>query len=101
MLHTIFLIAFLIALAAKMADCITTYIGVDVKKVAVEGDPSAFTQWLAVRPWALFTVNPALFALMYLAFHYVDWTPAYYGGIALFALFAYRSTTAAIHNNKI
>ena len=48
--------------AANMADVVTTYIGVYVKKVAVEGDTAA--GWMTSTPLRLWTIKPIGIALV-------------------------------------
>jgi hypothetical protein len=60
------------ASVGQFLDAYTTYVGVDVERVATEGNPSSFTQWLVKHP----TVNFILKAGY----------PAVIGGFALFGV---------------
>ena len=66
---------FLATLAASVGqflDAYTTTIGVDVEKVAVEGNPSSLTQWLAKHPAVNYIIKAGY--------------PAAIGGFTLFAI---------------
>lgn len=52
--------ATLIGTTGQFLDAYTTYVGVHVLKVAVEGNPSKITQWLVDRPALNFVVKPGV-----------------------------------------
>ena len=96
-----------VAFAGQLSDCITTYIGIYVKKIAVEGDQAAIAQWIAKRPWALFTVKPlGILAISYALNNLVGsggtiGTVFNIAGIGLLGVFAYRGFSAGYHNYLI
>lgn len=60
MINILLLIVAALAEAGQLADCITSYNGIFVHHIAVEGDRSSFTQWCAKRGWTLLLVKPAM-----------------------------------------
>jgi hypothetical protein len=55
-------IATAVGVSGQFADGFTTYQGVKKFGLGIEGDKSAFAQWLIRAPWRLFVVKPAIFA---------------------------------------
>ena len=95
-----------VAAAAQFLDGYTTYRGLYVKKVAVEGNKSGFTQWLSKAPWRLLTIKPAMcLALAGTAAIYNHFDPGtnFYSVLVVFALgpAIVLGIMAAVHNIKI
>lgn len=57
------ILAAAIGTASQAADGITTYIGVKKFGPTIEGDKSAFVQWMVRHPWTLPWLKPLGFAL--------------------------------------
>ena len=108
MLTLLLIAAVLFGAVGQFFDAYTTYIGVTVKKIAVEGNKAA--AWLVAHPWLSFLVKTggpllsgalALFALPYVAPSHSDLIAVRVIVTALEIALGIFGGKAALANNKI
>jgi hypothetical protein len=114
MINILLLILAALALAGQLADCITSYNGIFVHHIAVEGDRSSFTQWCARAGWRTLFVKPAmvLFVDFIFAWAVPRWMPgltadkgliylAEFVGFVIMGAAAATGFNAGWHNHQI
>lgn len=114
MINILLLIDAALAFLGQLADCITSYNGIFVHHIAVEGDRSSFTQWCARAGWRMLIVKPAmtLFFDFIFAWAVPRWLPGLGGnpglmyflafvGFVGMGIFAAKGFYAGWNNHKI
>jgi hypothetical protein len=90
-----------LAFAGQLFDCITTFIGVDEKKITTEGNPNWFAQLIAPNSVAVLIVKPLAVLGIGAALLCLNLLPFKIAGCIILAFLAFRGAQAGFHNYGI
>ena len=90
-----------LALVGQLADCITTYIGIDVLKVAAEGNTTWLAQFVTKNAFLLLAFKPFCVLAIGLITYFAHWLPLTIAALGYLAYLCFAGIKVGIHNYKI